>query len=89
MLTLTKVANLLGPDIKPKTVSTYLTESREWVGRGERRRKGRYADHPFPAPDDYHGKAPWWDPDRADEILIWRDSRPGQGVGGGRPRQSD
>jgi hypothetical protein len=83
------VAELLGPTIKGKTVSTYLYESQAKVGRGPRERVGRYAKHPFPAPDGYHGKAPWWRLERADEILTWRDTRPGQGAGGGRPRQSD
>ncbi|MGX6604799.1 hypothetical protein ACWKSP_22125 [Micromonosporaceae bacterium Da 78-11] len=82
------VAELLGPTIKGKTVSTYLYESQVKVGRGPRERAGRYVKHPFPAPDGYHGKAPWWRLERADEILMWRDSRPGRGAGGGRPRQS-
>ncbi len=82
------VAKLLGPDIKGKTVSTYLYESRPLVGKGPRERRGRYADHPFPEPDDYHGKAPWWGLDRRTEILTWAAERKGQGVGGGRPRSS-
>lgn len=86
------VAELLGPTIKGKTVSTYLYESQAQVGRPDaagRRRVGRYAGHPFPAPDGYQGKAPWWRKERAEEIREWAVTRPGQGVGGGRPRQSD
>ncbi len=83
------VAELLGPTIKGKTVSTYLYESQVKVGRGVKERPGRYATHPFPKPDGYQGPSPWWNLDRRDEILTWRDSRPGQGAGGGRPRKSD
>lgn len=81
------VAELL--DVQAKTVSTYLYESRAEIGRGAKKRAGRYAKHPFPAPDDYHGKAPWWGLGRRAEILTWDSERPGQGAGGGRPRQSD
>jgi hypothetical protein len=79
------VAELLG--VQGKTISTYLYES--GVEIGKKKRRGRYAGHPFPAPDAYHGKAPWWGLDRRTEILTWDSERPGQGVGGGRPRQSD
>lgn len=72
------VAALLG--LKPKSISTYLTESREG---------GRYETHPFPQPDGTIGRAPWWHPDRRDELLKWAAERPGQGVGGGRPRRSN
>ena len=80
------VAQLLGPDIKGKTVSTYLYESRATVGKGAKERRGRYAGHPFPAPDGYQGKSPWWHKKRRMEILTWAAERPGQGAGGGRPR---
>jgi hypothetical protein len=86
------VAELLGPTIKGKTVSTYLYESQAEIGKPDaagKRRRGRYADHPFPRPNGYNGKIPWWGLERAKEILTWRDTRPGQGAGGGRPRQSD
>jgi hypothetical protein len=89
MLLIEDVATLLGPTIKPKTVSTYLTESREQVGKGARARRGRYASHPFPVPDGTVGRAPWWRLERADEIRQWAADRPGQGVGGGRPRVTD
>ncbi len=81
------VAELLG--VKGKTISTYLYESQPEIGKQERKRRGRYATHPFPAPNDYHGKAPWWGLERRAEILVWDSERPGQGVGGGRPRQND
>lgn len=87
VLLIADVAELLG--VKQKTISTYLTESRDVVGRGARARRGRYASHPFPAPNDHFGRIPWWHQDRADEIRAWDAERPGQGVGGGRPRQSD
>jgi hypothetical protein len=67
-----EVAALLG--IKPKSVSQYLVESKEG---------GKYEKNPFPAPDDYFGRSPWWAEDRADEILKWAAKRPGQGAGGG------
>lgn len=72
------VAALLG--LKPKSISTYLTESREG---------GRYEKHPFPKPDGTIGRAPWWNPKRRDELLKWAAERPGQGAGGGRPRLSN
>lgn len=68
------VAVLLG--LRPKSISTYLTESREG---------GRYDKHPFPKPDGYIGRGPWWAGTRRDELLAWAAARPGQGVGGGRP----
>ncbi len=71
------VAELLG--VQPKTISQYLTES-----KGE----GRYAGQPFPAPDGYIGKGPWWRREREGEIKAWATARPGQGAGGGRPRKS-
>ncbi|MFB6392708.1 hypothetical protein [Polymorphospora lycopeni] len=71
------VAELLG--LEPKSISQYLFESRPG---------GRYEHHPFPAPDDRIGRAPWWRPERADEIREWAANRPGQGAGGGRPRRS-
>lgn len=63
--------------IKPKSVSQYLTDSKPG---------GRYANHPFPAPDGYVGRGPWWRREREAEIREWERARPGQGAGGGRPR---
>lgn len=73
----TAVAAILG--VQAKTISQYLVES-----RGD----GRYAKHPFPRPDGYIGRGPWWRRARASEIRIWAETRAGQGVGGGRPRKS-
>lgn len=75
MLDRAAVAAILG--VKAKSISQYLTES-----KGE----GRYAKHPFPAPDGYVGRGPWWYRDREQEIRDWAAKRPGQGIGGGRPR---
>lgn len=38
----------------------------------------------MPPPDGYLGRTPWW---RPGTIKAWRAQRPGQGVGGGRPRK--
>jgi transposase len=45
----------------------------------------RYGD--FPEPDVIVGEAPGWLAERLPEILRWKESRPGQGAGGGRPRR--
>lgn len=73
----TAVALLIG--VKPKTISQYLVES-----KGE----GRYVGHPFPAPDGYIGRGPYWRLERAKDIEAWNAARAGQGIGGGRPRKS-
>jgi len=44
--------------------------------------RSRYSD--FPEPDVTVGGVPGWLPARLPEIRAWKDSRPGQGVGGGR-----
>ena len=58
--------------------------------------RGRYKDTPtpFPEPDAWTGDdgepdrlVPGWLPERMGEIRRWRDSLPGQGSGGGRPRR--
>ena len=38
----------------------------------------------LPAPDGTLGNSPWWLPETID---AWQASRPGRGVGGGRPRR--
>lgn len=38
----------------------------------------------LPSPDGHDGRAPWW---YAHRISEWASSRPGRGVGGGRPRR--
>jgi hypothetical protein len=51
-----------------------------------RNANGRYAKHPFPAPDGYISGSPYWFSGRMDEIEAWSISRPGRGAGGGKPR---
>lgn len=41
---------------------------------------------PFPEPDVMTGSSPGWRAGRLTEIRAWRDTLPGQGAGGGRPR---
>ena len=59
-----------------RTVSTYMTQS---TTPG-----GRYVDHPFPAPNNYIGRHPYWLPDRVPEIEHWARTRVGQGT---RPKR--
>lgn len=42
----------------------------------------------FPKPDATTGNVPGWLPERMTEIKAWRANRPGQGAGGGRPRNA-
>jgi hypothetical protein len=77
VLDLDGVGEILG--VKGKTISQYLAESKG---------KGRYADHPFPAPHGRIGNGPYWLLEQADEIRQWDATRVGQGKGGGRPRKS-
>lgn len=74
VLDLRAVAEICG--VTAMTVSNWMSDSKQ--GR-------RYAGNPFPAPDGYIGKSPWWDPKRRDEFGAWMTARPGRGVGGGRP----
>lgn len=41
--------------------------------------------HPFPEPDIEVDGVPAWRPDRVQAIVLWRESLPGRGAGGGRP----
>lgn len=75
------VAKLL--NVKPITISRYLTESRRVVAG----RPGRYANHPFPKPDGHIARSPYWNRDRTQELLDWAKNRAGRGAGGGRPRR--
>lgn len=75
-LTNADLAELL--NIKPATIRFLRAQSKPG---------GRYADDPFPAPDVTIARSPGWNPERADEIKAWNARRPGQGVGGGRPRK--
>jgi hypothetical protein len=79
--------------VQPKTVSQHLYESRPEVSRvkGAPKVPGKFADDPFPAPNGYLGKAPWWDKSREPEIRAWFERHPRRAVGdgiGGRPRKS-
>lgn len=67
-------------DIKPATLRFLRAQSKPG---------GRYADDPFPEPDIVIARSPAWRSERADEIVSWNERRPGQGVGGGRPRSSE
>lgn len=81
-------AEVQGAPLQPKTISQHMYESRPEVGR-DAPRPGKFADDPFPAPDGYLGKAPWWDKGREQEIRGWFERHPrrvkGDGIGG-RPR---
>jgi hypothetical protein len=41
--------------------------------------------HPFPEPDIEVDGIPAWRPDRLQAIILWRETLPGRGAGGGRP----
>ena len=61
--------------------TTSVTRYLKWSEEG-----GRYAETPFPAPDNYAGgRSPIWRVERAPELLKWKATRPGRGAGGGRP----
>lgn len=47
---------------------------RSYVARGD-----------APAPDGHLGSTPWW---KQSTVTRWQAARPGQGVGGGRPRKA-
>jgi hypothetical protein len=74
------VAALLG--LRPKTVLSYLKESRETVGD----KRGRYADHPFPPPRGrlHPTTVLWWKVEDAEAIREWDRLRPTQSHGRGR-----
>lgn len=84
VLDIRAVARILGSvqekEPRPKTISQYLVESKPG---------GRYERHPFPRPNGYIGKSPWWALDRAGEFVVWQKGRAGRGAGGGRPRKQD
>lgn len=73
-LTTADLAALLG--VQSATIRHYRADS--LAG-------GRYADHPFPAPDTKLGNAPAWKISRRQEILDWSSTRLGKGAGGGQP----
>ena len=72
------VATRLG--VEPESVTQYLYRTRQ---RLTENRPLRIWD--MPLPDGYIGQSPWW---YESTIAAWLASRPGQGVGGGRPRKT-
>ncbi|TDC34232.1 hypothetical protein E1211_17960 [Micromonospora sp. 15K316] len=90
-------ARVQGVDsMQPKTISQHLFESRREIPLREGgTRKGKYADDPFPPPDDYAGKGqkkPWWSLHREQDIVAWFERHPrrrqGDGIGGA-PKMAD
>ncbi|MFY1595534.1 hypothetical protein [Micromonospora sp. WMMD737] len=79
--------------LKKTTISQYLFESGEEIPlKAGGTRPGKYADDPFPKPDDRLGKAPWWDKAREPEIVAWFERHPrrqvGDGIGGRKPSKA-
>lgn len=68
---------MLGPDgvgqligVTGRTVTQYLCDSTH--GR-------RYSSRPFPQPDGYYNRSPWWSSHRTPEIIAWSEGRVGRG----------
>lgn len=79
LITIEQIAGLVG--VKPTTIRVYHSLATR------RRREGiKPLPGDMPAPDQRFGVIPVWD--RA-TITEWISRRPGQGVGGGRPRMKD
>lgn len=76
ILTTAEVAEILG--VTRQTVHKYVSESRPIDGC-------RYRDNPFPPPDDYAGRSPWWSAGRVNEIITWDLRRRGHGWRGLKP----
>lgn len=75
ILTTAEVAEILG--VTRRTVHKYTSESR-LAG-------GRYWANPFPPPDGYVSRSPWWSAARTNEIIAWDLRRRGHGWRGFRP----
>lgn len=71
------VADHLG--LSYKTVRSYHNVAEK------RRREQNSRPGDFPSPDAQFGRSPVW---LLETIDTWKASRPGRGVGGGRPRKS-
>lgn len=69
-----EVAKMIG--VTYNTARFYLQQARA------NRRAGTPRPGDMPEPDRVFGRSPAW---RRSTIQAWLDSRPGQGVGGGRP----
>ncbi|WP_405114078.1 hypothetical protein OG559_08560 [Micromonospora sp. NBC_01405] len=79
--------------MRKETISQHLFESRAEIRRKSGKvEAGKYVSDPFPAPDDYVGKAPWWAKPRESEIVAWFKRHPrrqvGDGIGGRRAKDS-
>ncbi|NBE82988.1 hypothetical protein [Micromonospora rubida] len=77
-------------EMKGRTISQHLWESQPTVTVTGVTRPGKYAEDPFPTPDDYVGKVPWWAKTREPEIVAWFERHPrrrkGDGIGGRKPK---
>lgn len=60
-----------GTDLTADHITRFLRESQPFVGKGENRRRGRYAEDPFVAPDGHLGIAPWWSKSRRRTAEMW------------------
>ncbi|WP_147457229.1 hypothetical protein [Micromonospora pisi] len=87
VLWLEDVAALGG--VQEKTITDHLYQSQEEVGgkRGAAKKRGKWADDPFPAPEEKRaGRRVYWKAERRDEILAWFGRHPrrqvGDGIGG-------
>jgi hypothetical protein len=81
-LTTVEVGQILGEErqdgktgpLSPATVRQYLAESKSTSKRG------RFRNHPFPAPADRAGRSPIWDPGQEQAIREWARARLGAGA---------
>lgn len=63
-----------------------ITTARTLHKRAQRRRReNTVRPGDLPPPDGHAGRAPWW---YETTIAAWEKTRPGRGVGGGRPRRT-
>lgn len=76
LLTVGDVAESLG--LKQRTIRNYHAVATR------RRRDDTTRRGDFPPPDLFVGRTPVW---KTSTITAWQRRRPGQGVGGGRPRK--
>lgn len=76
------VAKLGG--VTAETVSRYLQRSKP-ADPESGRVAGPYVNDPFPRPDDYNGRWPWWSLEREQEIRAWFERRSDRTGVGGRP----
>lgn len=76
-LDISDIARLLG--IGVPSARTYNARARQ------NERDGQPKPGDLPPPDRHFGRSPAW---KAETITEWMKQRPGQGVGGGRPRGS-